>query len=334
MNYLTKQIALFALFFLSFIPVIAQEQVMGHLIAAREYLKANKEQIAKLEIDSALMISPKHALANAMMGDLMSKRKKYLLALLSYDKAILANTNEAELFIKRAQLHIQLNNHRAYIIDDFNKAIALESTNTSYYIKKADYLANSVNPQTLKPDFYMAANTISEALSFNRKNDELLYLRCKYLYGDDQNLAALTDINKAISLNPHKDSYLAQRGYINFMIDNYRIAFTDYSRAININQQNPTYFEFRGHANYNMGRYVKAYDDYSIGIDLIINEIAVKEDKVSIDSPINKQLRGLLLFRGMSLVQDNKPFDGCDDFERAYQMGESKARNYMRKYCN
>ena len=118
------------------------------------------------------------------------------------------------------------------------------------------------------------------------------------------------------------------------MISNYRAAYADYSRALLVKQSNASYYEFRGHANYNSERYLAAYDDYSKAIDLIISEIAISNSRITNDNPLNKQLRGILLYRGMSLVQDNRPYDGCDDFERAYQMGESKARNYMRKYCN
>jgi tetratricopeptide (TPR) repeat protein len=313
---------------------MAQQEVMNHLIAAREYLQVNNELGAKLEIDSALMISPRHSMANAMMGDIMNERGELLKALMSYDKAILSNPNEAELYIKRAELHIELNNHASYVINDFDKAIMLAPANKEYFIKKAQFLAHSVASDSSKPDFSKAAATISQAISFNTKDAELYYLRSQYLFGDGQNLSALADINKAIFILPSSDQYRAQRGYINFMISNYRAAYADYSRALSLNNSVASYYEFRGHSNYNLEKYLEAYEDYSKAIDLIISEISSKNTRITNDNPLNKKLRGILLYRGMSLVQDNRPYDGCDDFERAYQMGESKARNYMRKYCN
>ncbi len=307
---------------------------MNHIIAAREYLQADNRMLAKKELDSALAIAPKNALANAMMGDLLNEQGHYLKALLSYDKAILAEPNDPELYIKRARLHIKLNNHQAYIIGDYDKAIALQPRNTDYYIEKARYIAGAVSNSSAKPDYTAAATTISEAIAFNKEKSELYYLRSKYLFGNGENLAALADINKAITMNPTNDKYLAQKGYINFMIGNYRNSLADYTRAIKLNDQNPVYFEFKGHANYNLSRYPEAYDDYSVAIDLLIGQITGKKGRISPDDPANKQLRRVLLYRGMSLVQDGKPYDGCDDFERAYRMGETKARNYMRKYCN
>jgi tetratricopeptide (TPR) repeat protein len=318
----------------SFSPVLAQQEVINHLITANEYLKAKNEQKAKLEIDSALRISPKDGKANAMMGDLMNKRGELLKALMSYDKAILADPNSAELYIKRAELHIKLNNHHLYVLNDFNKAISLSPTNTTFFIKKAYYQAHTASAEISEPDYSAAAYTLGQAIAFNKTDSELYYLRSKYLFKSKQTLAALADINKAIALSSTNDLYFAQRGYINFMINKYRAAYADYTRAIYINKSKASYYTFRGHANYNLEKYNEAYDDYSKAIDLIISEIAVKHKRISINNPLNKELRQILLYRGMSLVQDNRPYDACDDFERSYQMGESKARNYMRKYCN
>ena len=314
--------------------VIMQNKVRNHLIAAREYLKSNNEELSKLEVDSALILAPKNWAANTMMGDLMSKRGNYLHALLSYDKAILVNTENPSLYYKRAELHIKLNNHRAYIVGDYDKAIALAPTNNLYYIRKAHYYAHSVNPENFKTDYAAAINTINDALIIDVNNPKLLNLKSKYLLGNHQNLAALTEVNKAIVLDPTNDTYLAQRGNVNFEISRYKAALTDFNRAIKINNHEADYFRYRGHTNYNLDKYASAYDDYSSAIDLIIKKIASTRGSVTYEGTLNKNLRSLLLFRGMSLVHDNKPYDGCDDFERAYQMGESKARNYMRKYCN
>ena len=346
MSFLKKYIALFSLSLLSLSLAIAQEavfspeevilqnKVRNHLIASREYLKNKNEDLAKLEADSALILAPKNWAANTMMGDLMSKRGDYLHALLSYDKAILVNSQNPSLYYKRAELHIKLNNHRAYIIGDYDRAISLAPTTNQYYIRKAHYYAHSVNPENFKTDYPAAINTINDALLIDANNPELLYLKSKYLLGDKQNLAALTEVNKAIVLDPTNDIYLAQRGHVNFEISRYKAALADFNRAVKLNDHEADYFKYRGHTNFNLDQYADAYDDYSSAIDLIIKKIASTRGSVAYDGTLNKNLRRLLLFRGMSLVHDNRPYDGCDDFKRASQMGEIKARNYIRKYCN
>lgn len=352
MFYFRKYIALFSLLLLSLSLAVAQEDttaleepisqeevelqnnVINHLIAAREYLQSKNEGIAKLELDSALILAPTNWLAHTMMGDIMSNRGDFLHALLSYDKAILANTQDPSLYFKRAEIHIKLSNHPAYIIGDYDRAIALATPNTLYYTKKANYYANSVNPENFKTDYQSAIYTINEALMIDPDSPELLYLKSKYLLGNKENLAALSQANQAIVLAPTNDKYVAQRGYVNFEISRYRAALTDFSRAIKFNEHNANYYKYRGHSNFNLDKYADSYDDYSSAIDLVINKIALKRGGVAYAGPLNKDLRSLLLLRGMSLVHDNRPFDGCEDFKRASQMGETKARNYMRKYCN
>ena len=346
MLYLKKYITLLSFALLSLSPAVAQEdtysaeevlmqnKVRNYLIAAREYLQSGKEELAKLELDSSLALAPKNWAANTMMGDIMYDRGDYLHALLSYDKAILVNTQNPTLYYKRAELHIKLNNHRAYIIGDYDRAIALDPTNNLYYIRKAFYYSHSVNPDNFKTDYAAAINTINVALTIDSNNPVLLNLKSKYLLGNQQNLAALTEVNKAIVISPANDVFLAQRGHVNYEIARYKAALTDFNRAIQVYDQNSDYFIYRGHTNFNLNRYAAAYDDYSSAMDLVINKIAVKRGSVSYSGTLNKELRALLLFRGMSLVHDNRPFDGCDDYKRASQMGETKARNYMRKYCN
>jgi tetratricopeptide (TPR) repeat protein len=341
-----KYIAIFTILLLSLSTTLAQEstfskeevelqnKVRGHLNAAREYLSASKEDLAKLEIDSALQLAPKNWVANTMMGDLMNNRTDYLHALLSYDKAILINSTNPTLYYKRAELHIKLNNHREYIVGDYDRAIEIDPANTLYYIQKAHYYANTVNPDNFKTDYQSAINTINDALVIYPENPELFNLKSKYLLGDHQNLSALTEVNKAIVLDPTNDIYLAQRGNVNYEITRYRAALADFNRAIKINNNSSFYYKYRGHTNFNLNQYAEAYDDYSSSIDLIISKIEGKRGSVSYDGSLNKDLRGLLVFRGMSLVHDDRPYDGCDDFKRASQMGETKARNYIRKYCN
>jgi len=306
----------------------------SYVIAAREYLAAGDRSTAKLELDSALRLSPNNLMANTMMGDYYRAEENYSRAILNYDKAILMNSGDANLFMKRANMHRLLSNHRIYVLRDYDQAILLDSDNTDFYLEKADYLANTINPDTHDYDFIAAAATLSEAIAIDKKDPNLYYLRSRYLVGSEQYLSALSDINKAIAMRPNSDKYYAERAKLNFNMGRYQGSYNDYTRAISINGNEYSYYESRGHANFNLGQYPEAYDDYSIAIEMIIGQIASAKGSITPSDPINKSLRLTLLYRGMSLVQDNRPYDGCDDFERAYKMGELKARNYMRQYCN
>jgi tetratricopeptide (TPR) repeat protein len=319
--------------FASALPLFAQETTTNYIIAAREYLSAGKEMLAKQELDSALILSPNNPIANSMMGEYYERQNKYTRAILYYDIAIAANNSDPELYIERARMHRQLNNHRTYVLTDYNNAIRLDPENVEYYTLKADYQANNIHPDTHIYDFEGASATIAEALFFEKGDPNLYYLQAKYLVGAEQFLAALASINKAIQMDPQNDKYFAERGSLNFNLGKYQVAQRDFSRAISLNETEFSYYESRGHALFNQGDYTSAYDDYSLTIDMIIKAIASQKGGIKSSDPLNKSLRLTLLYRGMSLVQDDRPYDGCDDFERAFQMGEAKARNYMRQYC-
>lgn len=310
-----------------------QAQTNNHIIAAREYLKAGDHRKARLELDSAAKLSPNNPVVNEMLGDIYSEERRFARAIMNYDKAIMANASDAELYMKRAELHNILDNHREYVLHDYNAALQLEPQKIEYYKIKAQYLATHINPETHKYDFMAASETINDAISLNRSSADLYYLKSRYLADGEHYLAALSDIDKAIDLDKLNPEYHAQRGKIQFGITRYREAYVDFGRAISLDSTVFQYYENRAHTFYNMGNYTRAYQDYSKAIDMVIGEIANKTGRIESSDPLNKSLRLNLLYRGMTLVQENRPYDGCDDFKRAYQMGEIKARNYMRKYC-
>ena len=332
MKFLKITLILFFVF-ASALPLFAQEATTNYIIAAREYLSAGKEMLAKRELDSALILSPNNPTANTMMGEYYERQNKYTRAILYYDIAIAANPSNPELYIERARMHRQLNNHRTYVLTDYNNAIRLDPENIEYYVLKADYEATNIHPDTHKYDFKGASTTIAEAIAFKKDDPNLYYLEAKYLVSAEQFLAALTSINKAIQMAPQNDKYFAERGNLNFNLGKYQVAQRDFSRAISLNQTDFSYYESRGHALFNQGNYSSAYDDYSLTIEMIIKVIASQKGEIKSTDPLNKSLRLTLLYRGMSLVHDDRPYDGCEDFERAFQMGEAKARNYMRQYC-
>ena len=322
-----------AIFGITSFSAMAQSQTNNHIIAAREYMKSGNNNLARLELDSAALLSPGNPQVNELQGDIYTEEKRYARAITSYDMALIANKTDPDLLMKRAALHRKLDNHRIYVLNDYNAAIQLDPENIEYYKTKANYLANSINPETYKLDFEGASLTINDAIQVDNTNANLYYLKAQYLAGGEQYLSALVDINKAITLQNTNPLYYALRGKIFFGITKYQEAFSDYSRAISLDSTKYQYYESRAHAFYNLGYYIRAYDDYSKAIDMIIKHIAHEQGTIESSDPLNKSLRLNLLYRGMALVQDNRPYDGCDDFKRAYQMGEIKARNYMRKYC-
>lgn len=311
-----------------------QEISRAHYVTAKEYLKKDSLMLAMIELDSATSISPKFAKAYMLKGEIWELENENRRAIGQYSLAILHNPQIPEAFLKRASLHFKLNDHRDYLLNDVNEAMKLQPQNAYLYELKAYYYANTLNPTTLKPDYSNAITALNTAILLEPNEPDFLKYRSDYKFKIDQKLSALLDINKAIEINNSNDTYYHTRGIIRFTMSDFRSSLIDINKAIEINASNFIYFQFRGNIYYNLNRYNQAYTDYSTTLNLLFQEIAKTKTRLSSNNPLNLNLRETLLLRGMTLVQENKPYDGCDDFKRARQMGESKASNYIRQYCN
>lgn len=311
----------------------SQEISKSHYVSAKEYLKKDSVRLALAELDSATQISPNFSEAYMLKGQIWESKENYRKAIGQYSLAILYDPKLTQAYLRRAELHFKLKDHRDYVLYDVGEAIRFDPENAEFYALKAYYYAHTISPETLKPDYENAIRSITHAIQLNPENALYFKERSEYKFRYEQPLSALADIDKAIEKDDSNDSYYYHRGFIRFMMGNYRSSLPDLSRAIELNAKVYSYFQLRGNALYNMGRYDRAYNDYSSTIDLLFMEIARIKMRLSPDDPLNLNLRQTLMLRGMTLVQENKPYDGCDDFERALQMGESKAANYIRKYC-
>ncbi len=289
--------------------------------------------MALIELDSATSISPNFANAYALKGNIWEIKKEDRKAISQYSLAILHNPLLTESYLRRAALHFKLKDHRDYVLNDVNESIRINPMNASLHELKAYYYANTLSPQNLKPDYGNAINSLNTAILLNPKESKYIKLRSDYKFKNGQRLSALMDINAAIDKSSTNHTYYHSRAIIRFTMSDFRSALNDINKAIELSTGDYMYYQLRGNIYYNLNQYNQAYDDYSTTINFIFQEISKIKSQISSNSPLNKNLRQTLLLRGMTLVQENKPYDGCDDFKRALQMGESKATNYIRQYC-
>ena len=333
MKKLIRHILIFFLIFLVSRPLLSQEISKAFYVTAKEYLKSDSLNLALIELDSAIKISPNFADAYVLKGKIFEQKKEYRRAVGQYSLALLHNPNLVSVYLDRGALYFKLKDHRNYVLNDVNKAISLSPQNAELYRIKAYYYANTFSPETLKLDFGNAILAINSAVMLDSKQANYLKLRSEYKLNSEQKLSALIDINKAIEIDNLNDTYYHFRGVIKFVMGDFRASLNDINRAIELDSSLVDYHQLRGNVHYNLEKYEEAYADYSLAINLTFFEISQTESRLNASNPLNHQLRQTLMLRGMSLVHGNKPYDGCDDFKRAMQMGESKASNYIRKYC-
>ncbi|MCF6360952.1 MAG: hypothetical protein L3J29_09355 [Cyclobacteriaceae bacterium] len=312
----------------------AQELSLAHYVTAKEYVKKGNLDLALIELDSAIKIAPNFGKGYGLKGEIYELKNEDRKAIGQYSLAILHSPNKANFYLKRASLHFKLKDHRDYLLNDINKVIRLEPENADLLELKAFYYAHTFNPNSLKRDYKNAISELDKAILLNPAKANYFYSRSDYKLKDEQNLSSLLDVNKAIEMEDSNASYYYQRARIRFVMSDFRSSLNDINQAIALEGNSIVYFQFRGNIYYNLKRYNQAYESFSITTNLIFNKIAQSKTKVSVNSPLNLTLRQTLLLRGMSLVHSNKPYDGCDDFNRALKMGESKAKNYIKQYCN
>ena len=333
MKILSKPLVTILIIVSCIMPSIAQKITMSHFISAKEYLKKNELSKALIELDSATSISSDFGDAYELKGNIWELKKEDRKAISQYSLAILHDPLLTNSYLRRAALHFKLKDHRDYTLNDVNEAIRINPMNASLHQLKAYYYAHSLSSESLKPDYKNAITSLNTAISLDPKEPSYLKLRSDYKFKNGQTLSALLDINSAIAKKNTDDTYFHSRAIIRFTMSDFKSSLNDINKAIELNTLNYLYYQFRGNVYYNLNLYNQAYEDYSTTINLIFDKITKIKSQIEPDNPLNINLRETLLLRGMSLVQENKPYDGCEDFKRSLQMGESKATNYMRQYC-
>jgi len=148
------------------------------------------------------------------------------------DQAIKLNTNNSELYYKRALAKERkpTTNHKLKmesIIEDLNKAIELNPNYGIYFVKRA-----------------------TKNFSLSKKNH------------------AIEDMNVALKLCPNNPSFYNLRGQYHKRLKNYKEAIEDYGKAIELIPNQCSNYRFRGDIYFELKEYIKAKDDYSKGLYL------------------------------------------------------------------
>lgn len=129
---------------------------------------------------------------------------------------------------------------------------------------------------------------------------------------------AMEDLNIAIELNPSIDAAYVDRGRTKFSLQDYRGAIKDYDKAIQLSPNSSTYFFMRAEAKDQIHEFTSAVIDYDKSITL--NRI--------------KSLTGDSYFnRGIDKLKLGKKIEGCLDLSKAGELGNDKAYDYIKKYC-
>lgn len=198
-------------------------------------------------------------------------------------------------------------------MEQYNKAIAIDSTNASAY-----YFRGNIYDALQKPD--SALQDYNKALSLNSDLADAYYNRGIIYELRGEYELALADYTKAIKIKPKYTSDIyTNRGNTYQEMNNGEKALADYNKAIELDSLNMIAYCNRGNILVNMGQYDNAINDYtraimfdSINADLYNKRAFTYELKKEYDSAVADYDRVIDLDHRNRLKQKEKALKGME----------------------
>ncbi len=250
-------------------------------------------------------------------------------ALKDYNKVVNLDSLHVKAYFHRSRLKHQLGFQRDSSLADINTAIAIAPDNAELYASRAYIKANTFDLEADKINHEDAIKDLDQAIELDPTNPEFFRQRGFSKSQLGATLAAAEDFDKAISLDPENADNYNERGLIRLKIEDFTGAVDDFSKAIEIQDDLEYLFRNRGLARYNSKDMKGAVKDYTQAIGLISEELRTTK----FDNAFKFKLTNAYLMRGASFVAMRNIYEACADFSKAYELGEKRALNYLKKYC-
>ena len=138
------------------------------------------------------------------LGNYYSQINNFDSSLWAYNKALKCNP-KALYYYNRATLY-SMNNSLKEAMVDFDKAIAIDSSQAEYFVNRAITYFKMKN-------FTLSLNDFNHAIRLDSQNIDYYLNRCNVFIALNQWNNAILDITKALSLNPYNGDVYAQRSF-------------------------------------------------------------------------------------------------------------------------
>jgi tetratricopeptide (TPR) repeat protein len=176
-------------------------------------------------------------------------------ALADYNSAITMKPDGA-LYNSRAKLYFDLKKYDL-ALENYNKAIALDSTQGEYYINRGAVNALTNNMQTALGDFNKGLQLKPDHAN-GYKNRSLIFQSL----GQWEN--AISDITKYLSMHPEDADLWYERGRINNVLNKPAEALPDIDKAIQLNNKQGLYYYEKMKSLLLLGQKANALQVYNI----------------------------------------------------------------------
>jgi tetratricopeptide (TPR) repeat protein/S1-C subfamily serine protease len=171
-------------------------------------------------------------------GEIFHKLKRYDQAITDFSKAIVIDTQGANVYNSRGGAYAEQGNLEK-AIQDFNQAIKINPQ----YVKTYNNLGVAYNRQE---NLEQALQTFNEAIAINPQYAEAYFNRAIVYNKQGKTNLELADFTQAIAINPQFANAYINRGSIYLQQIKIELAITDFNQAIAINPKYPQAYYNRG----------------------------------------------------------------------------------------
>jgi tetratricopeptide (TPR) repeat protein len=191
-------------------------------------LENEQLEIAKETALQILKQQPNQSEVWNSLGNYYYHRMQVDSAVAAYTQAINIKPS-AMYYYNRANVYSQ-NNHLTSAIEDYNKAIMLDSLQPDYYLNRAITYYKTKNYLKSLADF-------NRAISLNPGNKNYYINRATLYVSLNEANFAIADLNKALEIDPNDAEVLIRRSYLYYQTQQKILSCEDAKRAVALGYQ-------------------------------------------------------------------------------------------------
>lgn len=261
---------------------------------AKELLDAQKYKEARVLLEEAIQINPRHASAHLFLGDALAGLRLYDLALTNYTRVTELRPDLPQGWFHRSQIYQKLE-YLTSAIRDCNRAIELSPDFWQAYLGRGRALflqrmydfAQEDFEQVLelKPDEaevksylekiearrerpLLTLPAAKQAVEKEPDNAKAQYTLANLLWRLGRNEESLPHYARAIELDPLRSYAWRERGRAYDKLGRWREAISDYTEYLRIWPQNHIYVDYRGMAHFHSWELQPALSDLTRAIKM------------------------------------------------------------------
>ncbi|WP_375505176.1 tetratricopeptide repeat protein [uncultured Nostoc sp.] len=235
------------------------------------YYRLGDYEQAQADSSQAILLNPQDANAYFDRGFAFSELGKYKEAIADYTQAIKLNSQDAYAYYGRGLARTQLKDNKG-AIGDFNKAIALKPQYSEAYLQRG--ILHRRLRQRLE-----AIQDFDTVIKINPSDAKAYYQRGLTQSINKQKYAALKDYTDAININPkYIEAYLNRGDVYSDLGDNLE-ATEDYNAILQIDPKFTAAYIHRGIHRFSFGDYKAAIEDYTEALKLDSNNLAAYNNR-------------------------------------------------------